>query len=77
MSLSGQQKRWKQDSSDCLLRSPGPRLETADSQLKGMLEELGVGAGGFLNKEELSLVCDHLGLQELQSEVWTISTCGP
>ncbi|XP_046884846.1 ninein-like protein isoform X2 [Hypomesus transpacificus] len=64
----GQQKRWKQDSSDCLLRSPGPRLETADSQLKGMLEELGVGAGGFLNKEELSLVCDHLGLQELQSE---------
>ncbi|XP_062319603.1 ninein-like protein isoform X3 [Osmerus eperlanus] len=64
----GQQKRRKQDSSDCLLRSPGPRLETVDSQLKGMLEELGVGAGGFLNKEELSLVCDHLGLQELQSE---------
>ncbi|KAK6293524.1 hypothetical protein J4Q44_G00358500 [Coregonus suidteri] len=64
----GQQKRWKRDSSESLLRSPGPGAEVADSQMRAVWEELGVGGGGFLNRQELSLVCDHLGLQDLNPE---------
>ncbi|XP_064790466.1 ninein-like protein isoform X2 [Oncorhynchus masou masou] len=64
----GQQKRWKRDSSESTLHSPGPRAEVTDSQMRAVWEELGVGVGGFLNRQELSLVCDHLGLQDLNPE---------
>ncbi|CDQ61158.1 unnamed protein product [Oncorhynchus mykiss] len=64
----GQQKRWKRDSSRSPLQSPGPGAEVSDSQMRAVWEELGVGGGGFLNRQELSLVCDHLGLQDLNSE---------
>lgn len=40
-----------------------------DGQVRAVWQELGVGAGGSLNREELSLVCDHIGLKDLQSEV--------
>eukprot|EP00063_Salmo_salar_P082704 XP_014057539.1 PREDICTED: ninein-like protein isoform X3 [Salmo salar] len=36
--------------------------------MRAVWEELGVGVGGFLNRQELSLVCDHLGLQDLNPE---------
>ncbi|XP_045576229.1 ninein-like protein isoform X3 [Salmo salar] len=64
----GQQKRWKRDSSESTLHSPGPRAEVTDSRMRAVWEELGVGVGGFLNRQELSLVCDHLGLQDLNPE---------
>ncbi|XP_064788323.1 ninein-like protein isoform X1 [Oncorhynchus masou masou] len=64
----GQQKRWKRDSSGSPLQSPGPGAEVSDSQMRAVWEELGVGGGGFLSRQELSLVCDHLGLQDLNSE---------
>ncbi|XP_038816381.1 ninein-like protein [Salvelinus namaycush] len=64
----GQQKRWKRDSSGSPLQSPGPGAEVSDRQMRAVWEELGVGGGGFLNRQELSLVCDHLGLQDLNSE---------
>ncbi|XP_010894558.2 ninein-like protein isoform X1 [Esox lucius] len=60
----GQQKRWKQDSSESLLHSPG----VTDVQMRALWEELSVGGGGFLNRQELALVCDHLGLQDLNTE---------
>ncbi|XP_071249028.1 ninein-like protein isoform X3 [Salvelinus alpinus] len=64
----GQQKRWKRDSSESTLHSPGPRAEATDSRIRAVWEELGVGVGGFLNRQELSLVCDHLALQDLNPE---------
>ncbi|XP_036815822.1 ninein-like protein isoform X1 [Oncorhynchus mykiss] len=64
----GQQKRWKRDSSESTLHSPGPRAEVTDSRMRAVWEELGVGVGGFLNRQELSLVCDHLGLPDLNPE---------
>uniref|UniRef100_A0A4W5PBL7 Ninein-like n=1 Tax=Hucho hucho TaxID=62062 RepID=A0A4W5PBL7_9TELE len=64
----GQQKRWKRDSSESTLHSPGPRAEVTDSRIRAVWEELGVGVGGFLNRQELSLVCNHLGLQDLNPE---------
>uniref|UniRef100_A0A8K9Y5E8 EF-hand domain-containing protein n=1 Tax=Oncorhynchus mykiss TaxID=8022 RepID=A0A8K9Y5E8_ONCMY len=66
--VSGQQKRWKRDSSESTLHSPGPRAEVTDSRMRAVWEELGVGVGGFLNRQELSLVCDHLGLPDLNPE---------
>ncbi|XP_029554043.1 ninein-like protein isoform X2 [Salmo trutta] len=66
--LRHKQKRWKRDSSESTLHSPGPRAEVTDSRMRAGWEELGVGVGGFLNRQELSLVCDHLGLQDLNPE---------
>ncbi|KAJ8014305.1 hypothetical protein DPEC_G00038870 [Dallia pectoralis] len=64
----GQQKRWKRDSTESLLHSPGLRADVTDVQMRALWEELSVGGGGFLNRQELALVCDHLGLQELNTE---------
>ncbi|KAM6956677.1 ninein-like protein [Aplochiton taeniatus] len=64
----GQQKRWKRDSSDSLLNSPQLQAEVMDGQMKEVWEELGVGGSGFLDRQELSAVCDHLGLYHLNSE---------
>ncbi|KAF4090293.1 hypothetical protein AMELA_G00050340 [Ameiurus melas] len=64
----GQLKRWKPDSSGSRKHSIGPCQEITDGQVRAVWKELGVGAGGTLNKQELLLVCDHIGLKDLQSE---------
>ncbi|XP_058241827.1 ninein-like protein isoform X3 [Hemibagrus wyckioides] len=64
----GQLKRWKPDSSGSRKHSIGPCQEITDEQVRAVWKELGVGAGGSLNKQELLLVCDHIGLKDLQSE---------
>ncbi|XP_062375344.1 ninein-like protein [Sardina pilchardus] len=64
----GQQKRWKPDSTGSGLHSPGLREKVSDGQVRAVWEELGVGAGGSLSRQELSLVCEHIGLKNLQSE---------
>ncbi|XP_047668756.1 ninein-like protein isoform X4 [Tachysurus fulvidraco] len=65
---TGQLKRWKPDSSGSRKHSTGPCQEITDEQVKAVWKELGVGTGGSLNKQELLLVCDHIGLKDLQSE---------
>lgn len=67
--VAGQLKRWRPDSSGNPKHSTGPCQDVTDGQVKAVWEELGVGAGGSLNRQELSLVCDHIGLKDLQSEV--------
>ncbi|XP_063047457.1 ninein-like protein [Engraulis encrasicolus] len=66
----GQQKRWKAGSSDTGSGhvSPVPREEVTDGQVRAVWAELGVGAAGSLNRQELSLVCEHIGLKNLQTE---------
>ncbi|KAK1791613.1 hypothetical protein P4O66_013614, partial [Electrophorus voltai] len=64
----GQLKCSKPDSSESPRHSTGPSQEVTDGQVRAVWEELGVGSGGSLNKQELSLVCDHIGLKDLQSE---------
>ncbi|XP_051945396.1 ninein-like protein isoform X2 [Xyrauchen texanus] len=64
----GQLKLWTQDGTESPQRSLDPQLKVTDGQVRAVWEELGVGAGGSLNREELSLVCDHIGLKDLQSE---------
>lgn len=65
----GQLKLWNQEGTESPQRSSNPQHEVTDGQVRAVWEELGVGAGGSLNREELSLVCDHIGLKDLQSEV--------
>ncbi|KAL6487264.1 hypothetical protein MHYP_G00038900 [Metynnis hypsauchen] len=64
----GQLKRWKPDSSGNPKNFTVPCQEVTDGQVKAVWEELGVGNCGSLNRQELSLVCDHIGLKDLQSE---------
>ncbi|XP_039528325.1 ninein-like protein isoform X2 [Pimephales promelas] len=64
----GQLKLWNQEGTENPQRSSNPQHEVTDGQVRAVWEELGVGAGGSLNREELSLVCDHIGLKDLQSE---------
>ncbi|KAF4105536.1 ninein-like protein isoform X1 [Onychostoma macrolepis] len=64
----GQLKLWNQNGTGSPQRSSDPQQEVTDGQVRAVWQELGVGAGGSLNREELSLVCDHIGLKDLQSE---------
>ncbi|XP_016133523.1 ninein-like protein isoform X5 [Sinocyclocheilus grahami] len=64
----GQLKLWNQDGTGSPLRSSDPQQEVTDGQVRAVWQELGVGAGGSLNRKELSLVCDRIGLKDLQSE---------
>ncbi|MBN3275562.1 NINL protein, partial [Polyodon spathula] len=42
--------------------------DVTDSQLQAIWAELGVGDSGYLNRQELSVVCDHIGLTDLHAE---------
>ncbi|XP_048060358.1 ninein-like protein isoform X4 [Megalobrama amblycephala] len=64
----GQLKLWNLEGTGSPQLSSNPQQEVTDGQVRAVWEELGVGAGGSLNREELSLVCDHIGLKGLQSE---------
>ncbi|XP_057198755.1 ninein-like protein isoform X3 [Triplophysa rosa] len=65
----GQLKIWSQDGTGSPQHSLDlPKQEVTDGQVKAVWAELGVGAGGSLNREELLLVCEHIGLKKLQSE---------
>ncbi|XP_073729129.1 ninein-like protein isoform X3 [Misgurnus anguillicaudatus] len=63
----GQLKIWSQDVTGSPQRFLDPRQEVTDGQVRAVWADLGVGVGGSLNREELSLVCDHIGLKNLQS----------
>ncbi|XP_045688799.1 ninein-like protein isoform X3 [Phyllostomus hastatus] len=43
-------------------------FDTPESQVQDIWEELGVGSSGHLNKQELALVCQGIGLQGLKKE---------
>ncbi|XP_067242038.1 ninein-like protein isoform X3 [Chanodichthys erythropterus] len=64
----GQLKLWNLEGTGSPQHSSNPQQEVTDGQVRAVWEELGVGAGGSLNREELLLVCDHIGLKGLQSE---------
>ncbi|XP_062851228.1 ninein-like protein [Trichomycterus rosablanca] len=64
----GQLKLWKPNSSGSRKYHTGPCQDVTDVQVKAIWEELGVGAEGTLNKQELSKVCNHIGLKDLQTE---------
>lgn len=44
-------------------------MDTPESRVRGIWEELGVGSSGHLNEQELAIVCESIGLQGLEKEV--------
>ncbi|KAM9590121.1 ninein-like protein [Trichechus inunguis] len=45
-----------------------PSCDTPESQARVIWEELGVGSSGYLNAQELALVCQSIGLRRLEKE---------
>uniref|UniRef100_A0AAY4BRR2 EF-hand domain-containing protein n=1 Tax=Denticeps clupeoides TaxID=299321 RepID=A0AAY4BRR2_9TELE len=66
--VTGQQRQWNQDSAGSPQCSLVLKQGVTDIQVRAVWEELGVGAGGSLSRQELSVVCEHIGLKDLQTE---------
>lgn len=50
----------------------GYESPTEEEQLRAIWNEVNVGATGFLDRNELSVVCDHIGMDSMNEQV-----CGP
>ena len=49
---------------------PGYESPTEEEQLRAIWNEVNVGATGFLDRHELSVVCDHIGMDSMNEQVW-------
>lgn len=47
----------------------GYESPTEEEQLRAIWNEVNVGATGFLDKNELSVVCDHIGMDSMNEQV--------
>lgn len=66
---SGQLPAWGSEVFECLHKPSSLSLDTPESRVRGIWEELGVGSSGHLNEQELAIVCQSIGLQGLEKEV--------
>ncbi|XP_045139467.1 ninein-like protein [Echinops telfairi] len=57
------------------LELSSPSFRTPEIQAQIIWEELGVGSSGFLSMQELTLVCQTIGLQDLEKEATEESSC--
>ncbi|VCX37629.1 unnamed protein product [Gulo gulo] len=64
----GQLPAWGSEVFGCLQKPCSPSLDTPESRVRGIWEELGVGRSGHLNEQELAIVCESIGLQGLEKE---------
>ena len=48
---------------------PGYESPTEEEQLRAIWNEVSVGATGFLDRHELSVVCDHIGMDSMNEQV--------
>ncbi|XP_022373290.1 ninein-like protein isoform X2 [Enhydra lutris kenyoni] len=64
----GQLPAWGSEVFGCLQKPCSPSLDTLESQVRVIWEELGVGSSGHLNEQELAIVCESIGLQGLEKE---------
>ncbi|XP_047600163.1 ninein-like protein isoform X3 [Lutra lutra] len=64
----GQLPAWGSEVFGCLQKPCSPSLDTPESRVRGIWEELGVGSSGHLNEQELAIVCESIGLQGLEKE---------
>ena len=46
-----------------------PTEPSEEEQLKAIWNEVHVGATGFLDRHELALVCDHIGMDSMNDQV--------
>lgn len=47
----------------------GYESPTEEEQLRAIWNEVNVGATGFLDRNELSVVCDHIGMDSMNEQV--------
>ncbi|CAK7311840.1 Ninein-like protein [Vulpes lagopus] len=71
----GQLPAWGSEVFGCLHKPCGLSLDTPESRVRGIWEELGVGSSGHLNEQELAIVCQSIGLQGLEKEVLEEGGC--
>uniref|UniRef100_A0A8C0JYR4 Ninein-like protein n=1 Tax=Canis lupus dingo TaxID=286419 RepID=A0A8C0JYR4_CANLU len=64
----GQLPAWGSEVFECLHKPSSLSLDTPESRVRGIWEELGVGSSGHLNEQELAIVCQSIGLQGLEKE---------
>ena len=48
-------------------------INTEEAHLRAIWRELGVGKNGYLTVKELSKVCQHIGMQDMDGDVSIIS----
>lgn len=65
----GQLQQWKHTNAGSPRHAPTPLMDSAGEEMGEVWAELGVGSSGFLDKQELSLVCESIGLRDLDTEV--------
>jgi len=51
----------------------GYESPSEEDQLRAIWNEVNVGATGFLDKHELSVVCDHIGMDSMNEQVCKIN----
>ena len=56
----------------CFLLS-GYESPSEEDQLRAIWNEVNVGATGFLDKHELSVVCDHIGMDSMNEQVCEVN----
>ncbi|XP_077635073.1 ninein-like protein [Crocuta crocuta] len=64
----GQLPGWGSEVFRCLQKPCSLSLDTPQSRVQDIWEELGVGSSGHLNEQELAIVCQSIGLQGLEKE---------
>ncbi|KAM9248334.1 ninein-like protein [Dugong dugon] len=64
----GQLRAWSPKVSGSPREFCSPSCDTPESQARVIWEEFGVGSSGYLNAQELALVCQSIGLRRLEKE---------
>ncbi|XP_069787997.1 ninein-like protein isoform X2 [Narcine bancroftii] len=64
----GQQSRCNPSGFDSPRWSSTPWPEATEDHVQAIWEELGVGKNGYLNREELAMVCNNIGLKDLKDQ---------
>ncbi|XP_048863895.1 ninein-like protein isoform X9 [Brienomyrus brachyistius] len=64
----GQLQQWKHTNTGSPRHAPTPLTDSAGQGMGEVWAELGVGSSGFLDKQELSLVCESIGLGDLDTQ---------
>ncbi|XP_019404576.1 PREDICTED: ninein-like protein isoform X6 [Crocodylus porosus] len=64
----GQMSSWNPDLFNSPRQTSSPYFDMTENQVRDIWEELGIGDTGYLNKHELAIVCENIGLKLLEKE---------
>ncbi|XP_019335622.1 ninein-like protein isoform X6 [Alligator mississippiensis] len=64
----GQMSSWNPGLFNSPRQTSSAYFDMTENQVRNIWEELGIGDTGYLNKHELAIVCENIGLKELEKE---------